>query len=83
MVNQVVPREEVMQAARALAERVVAAAPVAVQQSRGVAIRAFTDDDATLWRAGAKAFLENAKTQDFQEGPRAFIEKRAPRWTGR
>jgi enoyl-CoA hydratase len=83
MVNQVVPPGEVMQAARALAARVVAAAPVAVQQSRSVAVRAFTDDDPTLWRAGAKASLENAKTQDFQEGPRAFIEKRAPRWTGR
>jgi enoyl-CoA hydratase/carnithine racemase len=70
-------------ALRALAARVMAAAPIAVQQSRGVAVRAFTDDDPTLWRAGAKAFLENAKTQDFQEGPRAFIEKRAPRWTGR
>jgi len=83
MVNQVVPAGEVMQAAKALAARVVAAAPVAVQRSRGVAVRAFNDDDDTLWRAGATAFVENAKTQDFKEGPRAFIEKRAPRWTGR
>jgi len=22
-------------------------------------------------------------TEDYREGPRAFIEKRAPRWTGR
>jgi enoyl-CoA hydratase/carnithine racemase len=26
---------------------------------------------------------ELAITEDFKEGPRAFIEKRAPRWTGR
>ena len=83
MVNKVVPAGEVMREAKALAARVVAAAPVAVQQSRSVAIRAFTDDDETLWRAGAQAFLENAKTEDYKEGPRAFIEKRAPRWTGR
>jgi enoyl-CoA hydratase/carnithine racemase len=23
------------------------------------------------------------RTEDFQEGPRAFIEKRTPRWVGR
>lgn len=29
----------------------------------------------------AMAFI--AGTEDFQEGPRAFIEKRKPAWTGR
>jgi enoyl-CoA hydratase len=83
MVNQVVAASEVMQAAKSLAARVVAAAPVAVQESRGVAIRAFNDDDETLWRASSKAFEIVAKTDDFKEGPRAFIEKRAPKWRGR
>lgn len=83
MVNQVVAPAEVMNAARALAARVAANAPIAVQKSRGVAVRAFTDDDETLWRASGKAFGEVAQTEDFKEGPRAFIEKRAPRWTGK
>jgi enoyl-CoA hydratase len=25
----------------------------------------------------------NMTSEDFKEGPRAFIEKRAPRWTGK
>ena len=83
MVNQVVPAGEVMQAAKALAARVVAAAPTAVQQSRRVAIRAFNDDDDTLWRASSEAFAEVARTEDYKEGPRAFIEKRAAQWKGR
>jgi len=83
MVNQVVAASEVMQSAKSLAARVMAAAPVAVQESRGVAIRAFNDDDETLWRASSKAFEIVAKTDDFKEGPRAFIEKRAPKWRGR
>lgn len=83
MVNQMVPEEEVLAAAMALAERVVAAAPIAARESRGVAVRAFTESDKELWRASNAAFRRNAETQDYQEGPRAFIEKRAPVWKGR
>jgi enoyl-CoA hydratase len=72
-----------MSAALALADRVIAAAPIAVQHSRSIAVRAFTDDDETLWQASGKGFMEVAKTEDFREGPRAFIEKRPPQWKGR
>ncbi len=83
MVNQVVPTDQVVSAARALADRVIANAPMAVQASRAIAVRAFIDEDAELWGASGAAFAEIGKTEDFKEGPRAFIEKRAPRWTGR
>lgn len=83
MVNQVVAPAEVMPAARALAARVQAAAPLAVQASRTVAVRAFIDDDDALWRASGQAFGAIGGTEDFKEGPRAFIEKRAPLWKAR
>ena len=66
-----------------LAGRIVVNAPIAVRESRQVALAAFTTDDATLWRMTAKAFSEVAQTDDFSEGPRAFIEKRPPIWKGR
>ncbi|MEJ2088576.1 MAG: enoyl-CoA hydratase-related protein [Gammaproteobacteria bacterium] len=83
MVNQLVAPDEVMSAARALAERIMGAAPLAVQESRGVAVQAFTASDEDLWRASGEAFGRNAQTEDYQEGPRAFIEKRPPKWQGR
>ncbi len=83
MVNKVVNPDEVMDEAIQLAERVMAAAPLAVQASRRVAVRAFMDSDDALWRASGKAFAAIAESEDYQEGPKAFIEKRSPEWTGR
>ncbi len=82
MVNKVVPTDQVMDEARALADRILANAPLAVQGSLRVARRAFIDEDEALFKAGGKEFAVIAKTEDFKEGPKAFIEKRAPVWKG-
>ena len=39
-------------------------------------------DDEPVGRAAA-AFARVMQTEDFGEGPLAFIEKRAPQWKGR
>lgn len=83
MVNRVAPADQVLAEARKLAERIMACAPLAVQASRRVALQAFTEDDANLWKASGEAFRSIAGTEDYKEGPRAFIEKRAPEWKGR
>lgn len=83
MVNQTCPADEVMPAAMKMAERICANAPLAVQASMKVAKRAFMDDDETLFKAGGRAFGGVAASEDFKEGPRAFIEKRPPNWQGK
>ena len=80
---EVAPAGEVRAAALALAGKVCANAPVAVRESLAVARRAADLDDAALWELSRTAGERIRETEDFKEGPRDFVEKRAPRWTGR
>ena len=83
LVDEVVPAEVLTERARALALEIAANAPVAVRQTmlavdRGLDIGL----DAGL-AVEAEAFGACCATADMQEGTRAFLEKRAARWSGR
>jgi enoyl-CoA hydratase len=83
LVNELVEPGEVMVAAKALAERICANAPIAVRASRRVVLDGAGADDDTAWQITTDAFRKILDTEDFREGPRAFIEKRAPEWKNR
>ena len=83
LVNVVVPASEVIAAALALARRVTVNAPLAVREALGVARQAYDFPEADLWEIGGAAIQRLYPTEDFQEGPRAFVEKRPPNWVGR
>ena len=67
----------------ALARKITANAPIAVRESMQVARRAFDMDDDELFALGLEAQKRIAATEDFAEGPHAFIEERSPNWKGR
>ena len=83
LVNHVVPADQVIDEALALARRITRNAPVAVRESLAIVKRA-NDLGETELRALSRQGAQRVQaTEDFKEGPRAFIEKREPRWTGR
>ena len=83
LVNRLVARDQLMPEALKLAQAICENAPIAVRESLSVARQALDLDDAALRDLSAAASRKVAATEAYKEGPRAFIEKRAPRWVGR
>lgn len=83
LVNHVVPDGEVMAKARELADTIAANAPLAVAASKSC-IYASEDWPTDEIFSNQTPFLKAAReSEDAKEGPRAFIEKRAPVWKGK
>jgi len=81
MVSEVVEHDRLMQRAREIAELVNRNAPLAVRGTR-LAIRKGIDLPLNEAEIMAEAFRERVvRTDDAKEGPRAFVEKRDPKWT--
>jgi enoyl-CoA hydratase len=83
MVNEVVEPGQALDAGVALAERIAKNAPLAVRETLRLMIELKDADDDTGFRESGKAMMDLAGTEDFWEGPKAFLEKRDPEWKGK
>ena len=83
LVNRLVEPGEALASAVALAAKICENAPLAVQESRRTVLAIADDDVETARQQSLAALARVMQTEDFAEGPRAFVEKRPPQWTGR
>ncbi len=83
LVNEIVESEQLMDRAMEWAHRIMKNAPLAVQATKESVVRGLKvslDEAYTIeMELAARVF----GTEDAQEGPRAFAEKREPVWQGR
>ncbi|MBW2724926.1 MAG: enoyl-CoA hydratase/isomerase family protein [Deltaproteobacteria bacterium] len=82
-VNEVVPPDELMSAARRWAEQIAECAPLSVRASKQAAMQGL---DYSSLQAASEAHYEAVhamlKSKDLIEGPMAFAQKRKPNWSG-
>ena len=85
-VNQVVPHEQVLEAAKKLATDIIQNAPIAVRASKDIVYRSL-DSTTTFpphaWEINEEYSAVVMNSEDAKEGPQAFAEKRNPVWSGK
>ncbi len=83
VVSRLVPEHELMPAARQLAQRIASHAPLAIKAVKEVAQAALDETLEQSLRFGSALRWIIGQTEDAREGPRAFAERRPPRYQGR
>ncbi len=83
LVNHVVAPDQVMPKAIEIADRICAAAPLAVWASRKVVLASAYENDENLINMTNAEFGAIMASEDTKEGLTAFIEKRLPNWKAR
>ena len=83
LVNRAVPGDQVLPVAEALARTIMAKAPIPIAMAKVALESGVQSDLATAMALETSATVTCFLTEDAQEGARAFVEKRPPRYHGR
>ena len=83
LVNKVVPAEELMSVVKALAEKILSRAPIAVQLCKAAVNEGLDTDLETGTAYEAEVFALCFATADQKEGMGAFVEKRKAQFIGK
>lgn len=82
LVNEVVPAADLRSATQKLAERIAANAPLSVLAAKQTGYLSATHPRAEAYARAEEIWEPVYLSQDAQEGPLAFREKRSPVWRG-
>jgi enoyl-CoA hydratase/carnithine racemase len=83
LVNRVVPAEDLEQAVVALVDRLASSSPLTVRIGKEAFYEQIELDERGAYELTRGVMASNAQAADAQEGMGAFLEKRAPTWSGR
>jgi len=83
LISRLVPSDAVFDAAMDMAETICANGPLAVKASRQIIIDGRDQATEERWDHSYNLGMPVFASDDAREGPKAFIEKRAPVWQGK
>jgi enoyl-CoA hydratase len=82
LVGHVVPDGTALARARDIADRIARNGPLAVRNIRASVVAADALPEADAYAREVELGMEVMASKDAREGPRAFLEKREPNYTG-
>jgi len=83
LVQEVTPRDKLLEKAVSIAERIAAQAPLGVRATIASARRGLHEGEQAAARALPGALAPILKSQDAREGVQSFLERRAGRYSGK
>lgn len=83
LLNEVVEPDELMTRARGWADRILANGPLAVRATKESVVRGLSGTLREAYKVESELSALVFQSEDAKEGPRAFAEKRDPKWVNR
>jgi len=83
LINEIVDEEQLLDKAYDWARRITVNSPVAVRATKESVLRGLKEDTREAYKIETELSSRVFISEDAKEGPKAFAEKRPPRWTGK